>query len=143
VNGNSLNDRAASYRDRAQAYRTEAVEIIVSDLGPLDATMALSGSKIKSLSSPRFLPLFTNELGISNEDNKLANSLLNNANNLDSAANNIEAGASYGQFLTQFSLGIGSALFGAVLGWLITQFLAELRWRKGIKPSLAKLPKSG
>jgi len=41
------------------------------------------------------------------------------------------------QLLTQISLGIGSALFGAMLDWIINQVLAEIRWRREAKESSA------
>jgi hypothetical protein len=52
------------------------------------------------------------------------------ANRLDVQAGQIDDEAARGQLTSQIALGLGSALFGAVLGWVITQALAELRWRR-------------
>jgi hypothetical protein len=59
---------------------------------------------------------------------------LRSANKTDAEADGIENGLSGGQLRTQIALGAGSAFFGAVVGWILTQFLTLLRWPDKWRP---------
>lgn len=57
------------------------------------------------------------------------------ADNVDAEADGFENGISGEQLRTQITLGLGSAFFGAVAAWILTQLLTWLRWKRKVKPT--------
>jgi hypothetical protein len=135
-------DRAASeesaFHQRAQAYRVQAVAEVVEALGPVNETIALRTSRPAPISNRQFQSLLLHESRITLSEDNTAEKLLRAADVIDAKANELQPSSNL-ELFAQSALGVGSALFGAVLGWIITVILAEVRWRREIKPTLSNL----
>jgi hypothetical protein len=129
----SIGGRASALHQSAQAYRVDAVEQLVEQFGPIDQVTSLAGSRLSNISDIKFLKLMALEGKATDTALRAADTELTLANRLDSEANALDNESTSSQLLNQIMLGIGSALFGAMLGWIITQGLAELRWRKTVQ----------
>jgi hypothetical protein len=126
----SLNSQAASLHQSAQSDRVVVVEQLLEDFEPLNQVNFLGASMLSRLSYQKLLEIMENEVTITHDDLTQAEKQMTTANRLDVQAGQIDDEAARGQLTSQIALGLGSALFGAVLGWVITQALAELRWRR-------------
>ena len=61
-----------------------------------------------------------------------ADKTLAEANQDDNAADNLTSGDTSTELTSEISVGIGSAPFGAILGWMINLYLAEVRSKKDL-----------
>ena len=55
---------------------------------------------------------------------------MNEADDLDSKVDNLQNQADSLVKFPEYTLGASSALFGAILGWIINAILTEMNWRK-------------
>jgi hypothetical protein len=134
----SLSSEAASAHQSAQADRVVVVEQLLEDFEPLDQVNSLGLPELSELPYKTVLELIAEEGTVTKNTLSAAENEMSAANKLDAKADQVENDAGRDQLLSQIMLGLGSAFFGATLGWAIMQFLAELRWRKESEPKLAK-----
>jgi hypothetical protein len=131
----SLSGQASSLHQLAQTDRVWVVEQLLEDFEPTNEFNILMGSllspKLSAQGAPQSLIKDIDGL-ITATQNTLNNAdkVMSSANSLDKQADQLEHEADSGQLTDQIGLAIGSALFGAVLGWAFTQLFAEARWRK-------------
>jgi hypothetical protein len=130
----SLSNQASSIHQTAQTDRVEAIEQLLEDFEPLNQVNSLGASALSKLSVKNLLEIMTNEAAVTQGNVNAAENEMTTANKLDTLADQAENQASRYQLFSQITLGLSAAFFGAVLGWAITQFLAELRWRKRSMP---------
>lgn len=63
--------------------------------------------------------------------------------NLESIADKLDSKNEHYQLFTQIGLGFASALFGATLGWILTQILARVYSKKGLEELIKTIRESG
>lgn len=111
VNESSISYTVTSLHQDAQSERTEAFE---------GAVVYLANPSRKQSDMPSVL--------------NSALKQLRSADTTDAEADRFENGLSTEQLRTQIFLGAGSAFFGAVVAWILTQVLSALRWNRKVKP---------
>lgn len=125
----STEQQAVTLNEEVQTLHEKAITEIVAYQQPF-AEIAAFG-----VFSTRKLP--AKELQSLQGEAKKGNSYISSAENAldqaDSAVSTLNADENSFtilQLITQMALGFASAFFGAVLGWIITQVLTEIHWRK-------------
>lgn len=61
---------------------------------------------------------------------KAVNNYMNQAEGEDAEADKEQSSADVDQLFAQVTLGVSSALFGAIFGWIISTILSEIFWRR-------------
>src|SRR6266567_2439327 len=129
----SQQNSADSYHREAQTARVDAIEQLLEDFEPMSQVNSL-GQLVLSKLTPQDLSKIMGAEGKATQSSLTnADKTVKTANQLDSQADNLTDGSSTLQLISQITLGIGSALFGAVLGWIITLAFAALRSKKEIQ----------
>ena len=111
VNESSVSYIVTSMHQNAQSERTEAFE---------GAVVYLANPSRKQSDMPSVL--------------NSALKQLRSADTTDAKADGLENGLGSEQLRTQIFLGAGSAFFGAVVAWILTQLLSALRWSRKVEP---------
>jgi hypothetical protein len=116
VRVSSLSSRAATLNGQAQIDSLQATQ----ELQPLLDIASRSGVQY----------MLSHASGIALREVKIADDYMHQSNLESAQANKLETMATTGQIAAQVTLALSSAFLGAILGWIVTQILAELRWRR-------------
>lgn len=129
VHASSVSSQVSAMHEQANADRTQALQ----DLLPAgDFTALVTTAQLRQdLARPGRLRLLLAQA-------RIGTNLQNQADSIDAQADRYEAGTSNSEIEAQIGLTVSSAFFGSVLGWIITQALAELRWRHHVRPGSAE-----
>jgi hypothetical protein len=125
----SISSQVSAMHEQANADRTQALQ----DLLPSgDFTALVTATQLRQdLARPERLRSMLAQA-------RVGTNLQAQADSIDAQADRYEAGTSDSETEAQVGLTVSSAFFGSVLGWIITQSLAELRWRRRVRPGSAK-----
>jgi hypothetical protein len=129
VNVSTVSSQATTLHEQANAYRTQALE----NLLPFEEAGALvTPAQLRhDLADPKRLQLLLSQA-------RIGTKLQDQANKMDVEADQREAKATNSQIEAQIGLAVSSAFLGSILGWMITQLLTELRWRRRVRSGPAE-----